>query len=221
MNLFDEQLSVLSIWLSIALLALAGGTVLPGVPWRALRRADYLHRFAGSIVALMCLWSLGAGLQPGLQLHLLGLTVLTLMFGPGFALLGAGVVLAAVTAYAQAGWSAYAANLLLMGALPIGLTQALLVLARMHLAHHVFVFIFVNAFLAGGLCIVLAGVLGALLLWLEGAYSAAVLGTQFLSVLPLLVFPEAFVNGLLVTLLVAFRPHWVAGFSERVYLIGK
>ena len=37
----------------------------------------------------------------------------------------------------------------------------------------------------------------------------------------LLLFPEAFITGTLITLFVVFRPHWVISFDDRRYLHGR
>lgn len=42
-----------------------------------------------------------------------------------------------------------------------------------------------------------------------------------MQILPLLMFGEAFINGGAMSLLVAYRPHWVATFHDHWYLRGK
>jgi len=37
----------------------------------------------------------------------------------------------------------------------------------------------------------------------------------------IMLFPEAFINGLIMTVLVAYRPTWVSSFSDQYYLKGK
>ena len=83
-----------------------------------------------------------------------------------------------------------------------------------------FVFIFVNAFLAAGLSAALVGFSAAAIVWLQDVYPAGQL-SEYLSFAPLLMFPEAFVNGLVITLLVAYKPAWVKSFEDEVYLTGK
>ena len=56
-----------------------------------------LNVWLGTIVVLMLVWSMKAGVRPGLNLHLLGATVFTLMFGRQLAIIGLSIVLAAVT----------------------------------------------------------------------------------------------------------------------------
>jgi uncharacterized membrane protein len=56
-----------------------------------------------------------------------------------------------------------------------------------------------------------------LLLGFEHA-SPSQLRDSYLSILPLMMFPEAFVNGLVVTGLVVFKPTWIPSFDDEVYL---
>ena len=50
---------------------------------------------------------------------------------------------------------------------------------------------------------------------------ALVVGTIFLLILPMLMFGEGFLNGAAMSLVVAYRPQWVATFHDRWYLQGK
>ena len=43
----------------------------------------------------------------------------------------------------------------------------------------------------------------------------------YFMMLPIAMFPEAFVNGALMTMLVVFKPHWVGSFRDQQYLKGK
>lgn len=40
-------------------------------------------------------------------------------------------------------------------------------------------------------------------------------------IFPMLMFGEAFLNGAVITLTVAYKPQWVATFHDRWYLQGK
>jgi uncharacterized membrane protein len=44
---------------------------------------------------------------------------------------------------------------------------------------------------------------------------------NYLQVIPLLMFGEAFLNGMLMILLVAYKPRWVSTFHDQWYLDGK
>jgi uncharacterized membrane protein len=199
------------------LLVLAAGTA----PWSKLRDSEALHVYLGAIVAVMVLWMLRGGIQPGLDYHLLGATALCLMFEWQFALFAVSTVLAAATWHGAAGWEAFGVNALVTGAVPVIMTRLLLYFAQRRLPHNFFVYVFINAFLAGALAILLAGLCSAGIQQLAGAHSAAELINNFLMILPLLMFGEAFLNGAALSLVVAYRPGWVATFHDRWYLQGK
>ena len=45
--------------------------------------------------------------------------------------------------------------------------------------------------------------------------------STFMPFFPLMFFPEGMLNGWIMTVLVAFRPHWVSSFDDRLYIHGK
>ena len=130
-------------------------------PWSKIRDSEAQHIFLGTIVMLSLLWVMRGGIQDGLSFHLLGMTLLCLMFEWQFALMAASLVVAIATSQGPAGWEAFGVNLLLMGALPILFTRLLLYLCQRRLPHNYFIYVFLNAFLAGGLSILLAGAASA------------------------------------------------------------
>jgi uncharacterized membrane protein len=190
-------------------------------PWRKLRQREQLNVFLGTLVALMLLWHMDAQVQPGLSFHLLGVTAITLMFGWSLAVIGTAIVLLGVTINTGAGWEGYAMNAVLSGVVPATLTQILLILIRWYLPKQFFVYVLVNGFLTAGLVGVLTGYLAAFLLVLMGAYSFADLSETVLPFFPLMFMPEAFLNGWILAVLVAFKPEWVYSFSDEQYLKGK
>ncbi len=42
----------------------------------------------------------------------------------------------------------------------------------------------------------------------------------YLPIAPLMMFPEAFINGFIVTVFVVFKPGWIPSFDDEVYLKG-
>lgn len=203
------------------LYGLALVTALRLAPWRKLLDAQLSHVFLGTVVALMLLWHLRADVQPGLSFHLLGLTAVTLMFGWSLAVIAASLALVGVFLNTGAAWSGFAMNAMVAGVVPITLTQILLILIRWYLPKQFFVYVLVNGFLTAGLVGVVSALLVTGLLVLSGAYSFAQLDQTFLPFFPLMFLPEAMLNGWIMVILVAFRPHWVYSFSDEQYLKGK
>jgi uncharacterized membrane protein len=97
----------------------------------------------------------------------------------------------------------------------------LLRLARRRLPYNFFIYVYINGFLAAGLSILAASLLGALIMFSVDAASGEWLGYQFLPYLPLIFFAEAIINGMIMTAMVALRPGWVASFDDNLYLKNK
>jgi uncharacterized membrane protein len=189
--------------------------------WGRFRDTEQLHVLLASCVALMILWTLRAEVVPGLGFHLLGITTVTLMFGWSVALAAGSLALLVVTGIGFADWNAFPVNALTTVLVPATLTQVLLVVVRSALPRHFFVYVFVNAFLTGGVAALAGGFVSAWLLASSGAYHLGELQQTVMPFFPLMFFPEAILNGWLMTLMVALRPRWVWSFRDEEYLHGK
>lgn len=190
-------------------------------PWRRLADTTQLHVWLGSIVVLMLIWSMKAGVKPGLNLHLLGATALTLMFGRQLAILGLSVVMAAVTLNGAAGWAPYALNILVTAVFPCLAAHALLRIVERYLPANFFCYIFCAAFFGAAIAVVSTGWLASLVLWLAGVYTAEMLVNDYLPYYTLLGFAEAWLNGAAITLMVIYYPDWVGSFDDRRYFFKR
>jgi uncharacterized membrane protein len=186
-------------------------------PWRAFFSSRLLNVFLGSTVALMLLWSFNVSVTPGLGYHFLGVTVFTLMFGWSLGIIGAS--LASLGAALQAGTLAsLSLNALVFGVLPVSLSYGFSYLVHRHLPHHVFVYIFLSAFLGAILTAAFTVFAAVGLLVLTEAYPYARIAAEYLPFLPLYLFPEGFLNGLLATVFIGLRPQWLKNFDDESYL---
>ncbi|RME34912.1 MAG: hypothetical protein D6786_03495 [Gammaproteobacteria bacterium] len=189
-------------------------------PWWRLRDPVAQHAWLALTVVVLLLWQIRAQLPTGIAIHLLGATLLTLMFGRQFALLSLGLVLLVDCALGRADWAAFGLNGLLTGLLPVALSWHFGRLVANRLPRHFFVYIFLNAFLGGALAIAACTLAGAGLLGLAGGFGAGQLLHHHAGSL-LLVFPEGFITGMLMTLFVVYAPGWVTTFRDEYYLAGK
>jgi uncharacterized membrane protein len=187
-------------------------------PWRRLADSGQLNVWLGTVVVLMLFWSMKAGVKPGLNLHLLGATAFTLMFGRQLAIVGFSAVMAAVTLNGAAGWEAYALNVLVMAVFPCFAAHLLLRIVERFLPVNFFCYIFCAGFFGAAIAIMSTGLFSALLLWLAGVYPAEMLINDYLPYYLLLGFAEAWLNGAAMTLMVVYYPHWVGSFDDRRYL---
>jgi uncharacterized membrane protein len=218
MNLPDDLLSSLWLWLGHALYVPVLIYALLRAPWARLRESEALHVFLGTCAALMVLWSMRAGIAPGLTFHLLGTTLLTLMFGWELAVVGIGLVLAAVTIAGMSGVETFSLNALVMGTVPalVGRTAYFLVWRR--LPHNLFVYIFVSGFFGAALAIAVVAFASTALFLASGVYTWDQLIANYLPYALLLALPEAFVTGTCITYMVVYRPAWVGSYREETYL---
>ena len=191
---------------------------------RALRHAkwtyvrEHSHVYLGAIVFASVIWLLRAGIGTTLNFHLLGMTVMTLMFGWRLALLAATVIVSIAFWRLDAGLLAIPLNTLVMGGIPILITHQLLRWSQQHLPTNIFIFIFVNGFVAAILSSVAVVLTGSLLLWWTDTFTAHYLQTYYLPFIPLIMFPEGIINGMLVAIAVVYMPQWIPAFDDARYL---
>lgn len=218
MNLPDGLLPSGWLWSGHALFACVLLVVAWRAPWSRLRGSSMHNLFLGVCVALMVLWSLKAGVRPGLNFHVLGATLLTLMFGWPLAVAGIALVLVAVTAYGMSGWESFSLNALLMGVLPALVSWGVYRLVLRLLPRHLFIYIFVCGFFGAALAMAATGIASAAVFVLSGTYGLEQLLHEYLPYFLLMVFPEAIFTGSFVALLAVYRPAWIWTYDQDRYL---
>ncbi len=186
-------------------------------PWSILTQKDSSNVLFATCVALFLIWQLRVQVADGLDLHLLGSTLLTLMFRWQTALLANALVLLGMTLTTEADFAAFAANGLLMGALPIGISYLIWRLNEWYLPANYFVYIFVAAFLSAGIGMLSVGHVAW---WLLGMTSDLPTETldQFRWIFIPIMYPEAFLTGGAISIFVIYKPEWIATFDDRRYL---
>ena len=189
--------------------------------WRRLADRSQLNAFFGACVVLMILWGLRADVFHGVEFHLLFMTTLTLMFSWSLAVIGGFIVLLGTVLAGLSSWTGLPVNFLVAVVLPASFTYLFLILIRHWFPKHFFIYIYLNAFLVGGVSIVVASISSAMLMSTLGYADFSELWDTYLAYFPLMLFPEAVLNGWFMTLLVCYRPEWVSTFRDREYLQDK
>ncbi|MFO1393872.1 MAG: energy-coupling factor ABC transporter permease [Steroidobacteraceae bacterium] len=188
-------------------------------PWRVwLDDHERQWVWLASLALLVAIWSMKAGITPGLSVRFLLVTALTLMHGWQLAVVGAVLVLGVLDFTGQAAWGSFGANLLCMAIVPALFTAWLHELVHARLPHNYFIYFFVTVFLGAALAYNLAGIVRIGLLAMSGSLEAAHAGPEYFAILPLMSFGEAFVNGMVMAMVVVYRPKWVMSFDDRLYL---
>ncbi|TKB58389.1 energy-coupling factor ABC transporter permease [Ferrimonas aestuarii] len=196
------------LWAWLALYCLRTGQL-----WQRIRsHSSVQHLTLGFTVGLFLLWQLRAGIYDGLDLHFVALTVTTLVFGWRNAIVVASLVQLAIMAVGIEPWHSGGIMALLGIAAPILLSFAILTLSHNYLPRNLWIYIFIDGFLAGIACFVVRTLL--LSLWFSGQYDWYIVQDNYLVLMPLFFFPEAMLNGFTTTLLVVHRPHWLATWQD-------
>jgi uncharacterized membrane protein len=185
-----------------------------------LRQPFVQSLFVGATLVVTTLWSIQAKLHEMPPLHFLAVTSLILLLGLRLSLLvmPLAIYLPITAAYwlQAAPWPPIDETLMRWLALLSAALQSYLVYwwSEQRLSSHLFVRIFVcgffNAMLSAVVYMsVLAG--GHVILGL----STTQLATDYLTTMPLLALPEALLNGMAITMLLIYRPHWLAAFRDN------
>lgn len=178
---------------------------------------SYQHRIFATMLILFLLWRLRAGISDDLTFHFLGMTALTLIYGWRMACVIGTIPAFGMVVLGLVPWSNAGLYLLTTVTLPALISYSVFLLSYYCLTRHLFVYIFVAAFLNGAVAIAANLLITACGVWFVGSHSWHYISDNYLQLLPLVLFPEALLNGMTITLLVVYRPQWVCTFAERDY----
>ena len=179
------------------------------------------HVYFGAMVMLLLLWGLKAGVSPGLGFHHLGATLFTLMFGWPLAIFGLAIIMFASVFLQHNELIGLGVNGCLSIVIPVLTSCAVLKLSQKYLPDNFFIFIFVVAFFGAGIAVAASRLSSIVLLSLVNAYPETKLIEESLLYTPLFMFPEMFITGMLISIFVVYKPHWVITFDDERYIIGK
>ena len=198
----------------------------PAVLW-AVCRAPWVELFAdtrrqhllfGTVFSLFLLWLVRRDFDTGVSYHFIGLTVVTLLLDWPLAMVGALMAQVGLVLLGRQDLAAMGVNGMLLIVLPVAVTEGCAHLVERAQPRNPFVYIFCSGFFAAALVALLCvlAVLGVL--WLDGLFVMPQWLEDFVGYLWLIIFPEAFINGMLVSALVVFCPHWLETFNRTRYL---
>ncbi|TXH59953.1 MAG: hypothetical protein E6Q93_07800 [Burkholderiaceae bacterium] len=200
--------------LSLAVVVLALAVALALRPWLSLRGTQLWHPWLACLVLMPWLWAAQRYMPAGVAVQLSGACLMVLMLGWPLAVLSL-VPIAALGAWLGGiAWPEALDHLAWNGIATATFALGIGLATRRWLPRHPFVFILGRGFLVTALAMVIAGTLSALASPLpEGTELASVLLGHWL-----MAWGEAFATGMLVAIFVAFKPEWLATWSDARYL---
>ncbi len=195
-------------------------------PWRMLSRqalekdgpsepSPVVTPLLATLVVLPWLWALPTLHRMPLQLQWSGACLVVLMLGWPLAipaLVAVGGIAAVLSPSLD--WADAVGTIAWQGVVPATLALALGAVIRRLIGTQPFVYVLGRAFLGTAVCLFLANVLGQ---W-SGHSLPGVEGDLSLVARWLMAWGDAFVTGMLTAIFVAFKPEWLATWSDRLYL---
>lgn len=228
-----SELPALANWAVILLALLVAGLF---KPWLVLKHRPLQNPWLGAMVILPWVWWLQQLLPSGVALRAGGACLLVLMFGWPLAIWSLPVIAAGAALIGAFGpsfgaqaapapnpvtlaelahhWLDMAPTVVWTGVVPATLALLIGLAIRRFLPKHLFIYILGRGFLGTAVAITLTGVLG----WLAHRVPVTMDTEEWLLGHWLLGWGEAISTGMLTSIFVAFKPHWLLTYSDARYL---
>ena len=167
----------------------------------------------------MLMWQLRAQAVDWLTLHLVFTVLMTLVFKMPLALISNVMINVAMVAIGRNDWSLMGANMLVTGIVPATVTGFVWRIVDRRLPDNLMVFLFACGFFGTALATLGGGLSAVALIIVAGTDPEAVyLAQEYARFLPLLMPSEAFITGMLLSILLVYHPSWVATFNDHRYI---
>ena len=197
-----------------ALVLMSLGLALWLRPWRMLQDGVLLTPLLANWVIVSWLWALPFLHYMPLQVNWSGAPLLTLMLGWPLAvptLMGIGGMVWALT---PADLDTVMALVVWKGLMPASFTVLLGAALRRWVAHHVFVYVLGRGFFGAVLCIFASSLIAQALGYTLPNTTPGLSAVAYW----LMAWGDAFITGMLCAIFVAFKPQWLATWSDALYL---
>jgi len=200
---------------SLVLVILALGCALLLRPWRLLANQGLITPFLAALAITPLMWALPWMHHMPIRFQLSGACLITLMLGWPLAVPVLCAVAIITHLFVPIGWHNVIDLALWQGIVPATLALLLGMAMRRWLPHNPFVYILGRAFLGTVACMFITG-------WLAqftGHNIASKVDPGLALVARwLLAWGDAVLTGMLIATFVAFRPEWLATWSDRLYI---
>lgn len=210
------------IWLGLAIAIFLGAFL--ASPPRAFVNLPLIWLAPATILFLAIAWNISPTLpgQPagkfyGLIFHFYGASLLTAMFGPAIALsILFPVALLGVYAI-QGSYQLAAQHYLMVCVLPTVFAYLSIQIIQRFIPKHLFVLILGNGYVAAFMSVILSGTFLLAIKLVSGGTSQLDFEGWLLGLI-IIAFMEGSLSGMLLAILLIFRPHWVSTYNEEAYM---
>ena len=209
-------------WFGLATCIFLGALLIS--PPRAFTRPPLAWLAPTAILLLAIAWNISPSLpgQPvgkfyGLIFHFYGASLLTAMFGPAIALTILFPV-AFLGVYAiQGNLETASQHYLMVCVLPTLFAYLSIQIIQRFIPKHLFVLILGNGYVAAFISVILSGTFLLVVRLLMGEAGQLDLEGWLLGLI-IIAFMEGSLSGMILAILLIFRPHWVSSYNEETYM---
>lgn len=206
-------------WLGLSLYVLVLLFAVSRAPWlELLSDLRRQHLLFGTVLALFLLWLVRRDFASGLSFHFLGMTTVTLLLDWPLALLGGCMAQLGLLALGRQELAALGVNGVLLVVIPVLVTEFCAIRVERAQPANLFVYIFFSGFFPAALSALSCLLAGLGVLYASERFVWPPWLEDFIGYLWLVMFPEAFINGTVITALVVFAPDWLETFNRTRYL---
>ncbi|WP_075881287.1 energy-coupling factor ABC transporter permease [Vreelandella massiliensis] len=220
MSFAESVLAPWALWLCGAISLAVLARVVALRPWQPLFVDTGLqHRWMAATLAVVLMWQLRAQAVDWLTLHLVFAALMTLVFKAPLALISNVMINVAMVVVGRNDWALLGANVLVTGIVPALVVGVIWRFVDRKLPDNLMIFLFVCGFFGAALATLGGGLTAVGLIVTAGTDPEAVhLAREYARFLPLLMPSEAFLTGMLLSVLMVYHPSWVATFNDHRYI---
>ncbi len=187
--------------------------------WRAMWEVPLRqHLLFASLLFLVLLWLISVRIFDGLWLHFMGVTTVTLLVGLRFTLLVGALASCAYALLISQPLTAAAPAWLVTVLVPALLSRLLVVWLRRRPQSNLFIYLLGAGFGGGALSALGLAAGSLLLLELSGDHRRVMAALENWPMITLVMFPEGFINGMVLSVIVVLNPEAVKTFDSDKYM---
>ena len=156
-----------------------------------------------------------------MEYHFLGATLMTLMFGWQLAVVGIAIEVLALVIMDVVQWQVFAVNVFFMGVIPVIISSLVLNLVERIEKNHFLIYFFVAVFANAAITVAASVYITSMFMVAGGAYTYEFISYEYIPYIFLMIYPEAFLTGLVMVILIVNFPQWVRSFDDNKYPFGS
>lgn len=223
MNFSSASIDGLWVWVANVIYLAALVFAVRKANWKELAsETAFQHVYLGATVFVALLWQMKADITSLVSIHFLMSTTLTVMFRWPLAILASSLALAGMCWTGKAPWSLFGVNALTTGVVPVAVSHILFHLADRKLPDNFFALFFVGGFFTSAAAAFSSGLALMIGLWLgSSAWDFQRIASEYFLFLPMILPPEAVINGMLLSSIMVMKPRWVKNFDYHRYFDNK